>query len=59
MKNHGIKYAVASNGQEAFDKWSQGAFHLILVRIRTDSTAEGIHKAQRAIGEKQRWKSFY
>ncbi|KAG2184201.1 hypothetical protein INT44_009216 [Umbelopsis vinacea] len=35
MKNHSIKYEVASNGQEAFDKWSQGAFHLILVRIKS------------------------
>ncbi|KAI8580266.1 hypothetical protein K450DRAFT_237654 [Umbelopsis ramanniana AG] len=34
MKNHGIKYEVASNGQEAFDKWSQGAFHLILMDIQ-------------------------
>jgi osomolarity two-component system response regulator SSK1 len=33
MKNHSIKYAVASNGQEAYDKWKSGGFHLILVRM--------------------------
>lgn len=33
MKNYNIEYAVASDGQEAFDKWKSGGFHLILVRI--------------------------
>jgi osomolarity two-component system response regulator SSK1 len=32
MKKHKIKFSVASNGQEAVEKWKGGGFHLILVR---------------------------
>jgi CheY-like chemotaxis protein len=32
MKKHKIKFSVASNGQEAVEKWQGGGFHLVLVR---------------------------
>jgi hypothetical protein len=32
MKKKKIKYDLASNGQEAVQKWRTGEFHLILVR---------------------------
>lgn len=31
MRKRKIKYSVASNGQEAVDKWKAGGFHLVLV----------------------------
>jgi hypothetical protein len=33
MKRKKIKYDLASNGQEAVQKWRTGGFHLILVRF--------------------------
>jgi osomolarity two-component system response regulator SSK1 len=33
MKKKKIKYDVASNGQEAVQKWKSGGFHLILVCV--------------------------
>jgi CheY-like chemotaxis protein len=33
MKRKKIKYDLASNGQEAVQKWRTGGFHLILVRL--------------------------
>jgi len=33
MKRKKIKYDLASNGQEAVQKWRTGEFHLILVRF--------------------------
>ena len=35
MKRKKIKYDLASNGQEAVQKWRTGGFHLILVRFAT------------------------
>ena len=35
MKRKKIKYDLASNGQEAVQKWRTGGFHLILVRSAT------------------------
>jgi osomolarity two-component system, response regulator SSK1 len=35
MKRKKIKYDLASNGQEAVQKWRTGGFHLILVLIAT------------------------
>lgn len=32
MKKHKIKCSVASNGQEAVERWKGGGFHLVLVR---------------------------
>ncbi|CAO3586624.1 unnamed protein product [Absidia cylindrospora] len=34
MKKHKIKFSVASNGQEAVEKWKGGGFHLILMDIQ-------------------------
>ncbi|KAI8379072.1 uncharacterized protein BYT42DRAFT_644402 [Radiomyces spectabilis] len=34
MKKHKIKCSVASNGQEAVDKWKSGGFHLVLMDIQ-------------------------
>lgn len=34
MKKKGIRYAVASNGEEAVQKWKEGNFDLVLVRFR-------------------------
>ncbi|KAI9269791.1 hypothetical protein BY458DRAFT_490073 [Sporodiniella umbellata] len=34
MKKHQIKFSVASNGQEAVNKWKSGTFHLILMDIQ-------------------------
>ncbi|OLL22646.1 Response regulator mcs4 isoform A, partial [Neolecta irregularis DAH-3] len=34
MKKRDIHYEVASNGQEAVDKWANGTFHLILMDIQ-------------------------
>jgi osomolarity two-component system response regulator SSK1 len=31
MRRKKIKYDLASNGQEAVQKWGSGGFHLILV----------------------------
>lgn len=31
MKKHKIKCSVASNGQEAVERWKGGGFHLVLV----------------------------
>ncbi|KAI8378051.1 uncharacterized protein BYT42DRAFT_614678 [Radiomyces spectabilis] len=34
MKKHKIKFSVASNGQEAVEKWKGGGFHLVLMDIQ-------------------------
>ncbi|ORY90486.1 hypothetical protein BCR43DRAFT_499381 [Syncephalastrum racemosum] len=34
MKKHKIKYSVASNGQEAVERWKGGGFHLVLMDIQ-------------------------
>ncbi|KAG0170038.1 ssk1 response regulator receiver [Apophysomyces sp. BC1034] len=34
MKKHKIKFSVASNGQEAVEKWQGGHFHLVLMDIQ-------------------------
>ncbi|KAG2201024.1 hypothetical protein INT47_006568 [Mucor saturninus] len=34
MKKHKIKFAVASNGLEAVNKWKTGGFHLVLMDIQ-------------------------
>ncbi|RUS15678.1 hypothetical protein BC937DRAFT_92138 [Endogone sp. FLAS-F59071] len=34
MRKRSIKYSVASNGQEAVDKWRQGGFHLVLMDLQ-------------------------
>lgn len=36
MKKHKIKYSVASNGQEAVERWKGGGFHLVLVCYSMD-----------------------
>lgn len=33
MKKHKIGCTVAHNGQEAVERWQQGGFHLVLVRV--------------------------
>ena len=34
LRKRGIKYAVATNGMEAVDKWKEGGFHLVLMDIQ-------------------------
>lgn len=40
MKKHKIKYSVASNGQEAVERWKGGGFHLVLVSYYKEKVAE-------------------
>lgn len=36
MKKHSIKFSVASDGNEAVEKWKGGGFHLILVCLHNN-----------------------
>ncbi|KAI9484662.1 hypothetical protein BDB00DRAFT_792684 [Zychaea mexicana] len=51
MKKHKIKCSVASNGQEAVERWKGGGFHLVLLPVMNGIDAT---KTIRAIEKEQR-----
>lgn len=58
MRRKKIKYDLASNGQEAVQKWRSGGFHLILVRNLVYFTFSASSQSLRWISKCHSWMEF-